>query len=178
MPHPRNRGGDSIVSTRTKELGNTIAQDGHDPIEAASSAVAVVSNPLKPNPIWGTFQQHFSKQVSGIDPDMAAMVNGVVAVIGALSHGHNNCLSRNILSGMSGCDCGARGDGKCECPCKTILDDNGCYDLERLRAHDASWSEHVEKGIGWELLVAAMDDEEPDAALVISIAENKNNSRR
>ena len=31
----------------------------------------------------------------------------------------------------------------------------------------------MEKGIGWELLVPEMDDEEPDAALVISIVVNK-----
>ena len=180
VPHPRNRGGDAILSQVTKKLGCTIAIDGHDPVEAASSAVAVEAHAHgKLNLVWGTFQSHFEKQVSGKDPDMAYILNGVVAVIGTLSHGHNNCLSRNIFAGMSGCDCGAHsrgdGEGKCECPCKMILDEKGCYDLERLRAHDASWSEHVEKGIGWELLVPEMDDEEPDAALVISIAQNKKN---
>ena len=187
VSHPRNRGGDPIVSSRTKQLGCMISTDGHDPVEAASSAVAVEAHAKKANPTWGTFHGHFLKQVQGKDPDMADMINGVVAVIGSLSHGHNNCLSRNILAGKSGCDCGAssrgdggassRGDGekKCECLCKAILDEQGCYDLERLRAHDASWCEHIEKGIGWELLDPEMDDEDPDAALVISVALNKKN---
>ena len=135
VPHPRNRGGDPIVSTRTKQLGGSIAKDGHDPVEASSSAVAVEAHTRKANPIWGSFQSHFEKQVSGKDPDMAYSVNGVVAVIGTLSHGHNNCLSRNILAGMFGCDCGktSRGDGEgereCECPHNMILDEKGCYDI-------------------------------------------------
>ena len=73
----------------------------------------------------------------------------------------------------------SRGDGEekreCDCPHKMILDEKGCYDLERLRAHDANWVEHIERGIGWELLAAEMDDEDPEAALNISIALNKKN---
>ena len=187
VPHPSNRGGDPIVSTRTKQLSGTIAKDGHDPVEAASTAVAVEEKPQRRHPVWGTFQSHFEGQVKGKDPDIAYSVNGVVAVIGTLSHSHNNCLSRNVLAGMVGCDCGklsrrdggasSRGDGECECDCphKMILDENGCYDIERVRAHDASWVEHIERGVGWELLVADMDDKDPDAALVISIALNKKN---
>ena len=86
VPHPRNRGGDPI---RTKQLGNSICNDGHDPVEAAGSAVAVEAHAVKRNPIWGTFQEHIEQQVKGKDPDMAPRVNGVVAVIVTVSHGHN-----------------------------------------------------------------------------------------
>ena len=41
VPHPRNRGGDPVKSLRTKELTATILNDGCDPLEACSNAVAV-----------------------------------------------------------------------------------------------------------------------------------------
>ena len=179
VPHPKNRGGDPVVSKRCKQLSGHITTEGHDPVEAASSAVAVEAHAWKPAPVWGSFQKHFTLQVKGKDLDMAEMVSGIQAVIGTLSHSHNNCLSRNIASGQLGCDCGAfsRGDGatKCICLCKPILNDKGCYCLELVRARDASWADGIERGIGYELLEAQMDFEEPDAALVISIALNKKN---
>ena len=179
VPHPKNRGGDPVVSKRTKQLSGHITTEGHDPVEASSSAVAVEAHEYRKHPEWGTFQDHFTSQVKGKDPDMADRINGIQAVIGTLSHSHNNCLSRNMSSGQSGCDCGAfsRGDGatKCTCLCKAILNDKGCYCLVLVRARDVTWAEHAEKGIGYELLVAEMDFEEPGAALVISIALNKKN---
>ena len=41
VPHPCNRGGDPVKSLRTKELSGTILNDGCDPLEACSNAVAV-----------------------------------------------------------------------------------------------------------------------------------------
>ena len=99
VPHHKNRGGDPVVSMRTRELGNFIAREGHDPMEAASSAVAVEGHAGKTHADWGTFQIHFEGQVAKKDPDMAAKVNGITAVIGTLSHGHWNCLARNITAG-------------------------------------------------------------------------------
>ena len=96
VPHPRNRGGDPVVSMRTKELGNCLARDGHDPMEAASSAVAVEACA---GAGCGSFQIKFEGQVAKKDPDMAAKINGITAVIGTLSHGHWNCLARNITAG-------------------------------------------------------------------------------
>ena len=99
VPHHKNRGGDPVVSMRTRELGNFIAREGHDPMEAASSAVAVEGHAGKTHADWGTFQSHFEGQVAKKDPDMAAKINGITAVIGTLSHGHWNCLARNITAG-------------------------------------------------------------------------------
>ena len=45
VPHPKNRGGDPVVSLRTRQLGNTLAKDGYDKLEASSSAVAVQETP-------------------------------------------------------------------------------------------------------------------------------------
>jgi len=178
VPHPRNRGGDPCVSDRTRELANTVAKDGCDPNDAKSSAVAVedVAADAAKRPEWGCFQAHFEKQVKGKDPGMASAVDGMKAMIGSLSHSHWNCLSRNIYSGTLGCACKSRGDGDtCGCKVATFLDPDGHYSIELLRASDAPWAELVEKGQHWEMLESAMDIEEPDAALVISIALNKRN---
>ena len=113
VPHPRNRGGDPVVSMRTRELGNFIAREGNDPMEAASSAVAVEACA---GAGCGTFQIKFEGQVAKKDPDMAAKINGITAVIGTLSHGHWNCLARNITAGKKGCACDkSRGDGEGGC---------------------------------------------------------------
>ena len=49
--------------------------------------------------------------------------------------------------------------------------------MERLRAHDCSWAELVERGIPYEILDKRIDEEEPEGALVISIALNKQMKR-
>ena len=73
VPHHKNRGGDPVVSMRTRELGNFIAREGNDPMEAASSAVAVEGHAGK-TAADGDFQSHFEGQVAKKDPDMAARV--------------------------------------------------------------------------------------------------------
>ena len=55
------------------------------------------------------------------------------------------------------------------------MDDNGNYSLEKLKAHDDGWAQECFKGLDWELLSWKMDEEEPDAAQIISIALNKKN---
>ena len=44
VPHPCNRGGDPVVSLRTRQLGNTMGTEGYDLTEASTSAVAVQEN--------------------------------------------------------------------------------------------------------------------------------------
>ena len=63
----------------------------------------------------------------------------------------------------------------CKCGSKPILDANGNYSLEKLKAHDDGWAQECFKGLEWELLSWKMDVEEPDAAQIISIALNKKN---
>ena len=74
---------------------------------------------------------------------------------------------------------GARGGGadraKCDCKYSSVLDDEGKYDLEKVRAHDEEWGRQCEGGLEWEVLSWKMDEEEPEAALVISITLNKKN---
>ena len=45
VPHPKNRGGDTVKSLRTMQLIATVVVDGHDSIEANCNAVAVEGKP-------------------------------------------------------------------------------------------------------------------------------------
>ena len=82
---------------------------------------------------------------------------------------------RNILGGKRGCECddptkcGGRGSSN-------ILGTNtGNYSLEKLETYDSTWAKECYSGLEWEVLSWKMDVEEPEAALVISIALNKKN---
>ena len=184
VPHPKNRGGVPVASLRTKELGNFVAKEGCDPVEARSSAVAVENTPDHHE--WGSFQKHFSKQAEKM-ADMCGMLNDIPAVAGTLSHGHFTCLSRNIIKGEMACTCiasrgggleilaGARDPRGCICDASAIYDAAGRYSLTQLHAYDSSWGDLIVQGIPFEMLDKAIDKEEPDGALVISIALNKKN---
>ena len=63
----------------------------------------------------------------------------------------------------------------CKCNLRVICDDQGMFNLALVKAKDAEWGDLCEKGITWEMLSPDMDVEEPEAALVISIALNKKN---
>ena len=176
VPHPKNRGGDPVKSLRTIQLSGSIVQDGCDVVEANSNAVAVEDNPSKPR-----FQSHFEEQIKS-DPDMTKKSSNIMASIGTLSHGHLNCMMRNVLGGQKGCECvstvveGIDIEKKeCRCASKPILNEDGCYSMELLRKYDGDWGSLCERGIVWEMLSHRMDEEEPEAALLISIALNKKN---
>ena len=87
---------------RTMQLASLVVQEGCDPIEAGSNAVAVEEQAnefrVTLNPRWRNFQDFFEDQISK-DPDMALKGLGICASFGSLSHGHFNCVNRNILSG-------------------------------------------------------------------------------
>ena len=63
----------------------------------------------------------------------------------------------------------------CKCKASLILDEHGNYSMIKLQGHDGAWYELCISGLKWEVLSWKMDVEEPDAALVISIALNKKN---
>ena len=46
VPHPKNRGGDTVKSLRTMQLIATVVVDGHDSTEANCNAVAVEDKPV------------------------------------------------------------------------------------------------------------------------------------
>ena len=176
VPHPKNRGGDPVKSLRTIQLSGSIVQDGCDVVEANSNAVAVEDNPSKPR-----FQSFFEEQVKS-DPHMLKKSFNIVASIGTLSHGHLNCMMRNVLGGHKGCECVSTvvegtdiEKQECKCANKPILTANGCYSMELVRKYDGDWGSLCERGIVWEMLSHRMDEEEPEAALLISIALNKKN---
>ena len=115
VPHPKNRGGDPVVSLRTKELAAFVAKADCDVVEAKSCAVAVEAPNAATRGSGGgvTFQEAFGRQTAK-DPDMAKKIDGIDAVLGTLPHSHFNCVLRNIRCGMPGCACGAP-EGICAC---------------------------------------------------------------
>ena len=172
VPHPKNRGGDPVKSLRTMQLNATVAVEGYDPIEANCNAVAVEDLPAVAGGSGQYFQAEFAKKVVP-DPDMAERGSGMVAIVGSLSHNHLNCCMRNILCCTKGCEC--HGKTACGCGSQPILDNNGNYSLAKLQVHDEEWAQGCFRGLEWEVLSWKMDIEEPDAALIISIALNKKN---
>ena len=102
---------------------------------------------------------------------MAKAPLDIPAVAGSLSHSHFNCAMRNIVGRKKGCECPMQ--ETCKCNLRVICDDKGMFNLALVKAKDEEWGELCEKGITWEMLSPDMDVEEPEAALVISIALNK-----
>ena len=179
VPHPQNRGGDPVKSLRTQQIIYDIMRDGYDPVDANSNAVLVEVKPAAAGGSSGVMQTHFETNVA-VDPDMAMVGKlGEKAMYGSLSHSHLNCSFRNILGKKKGCECPETRDGggtaKCVCKVSPLLDDQGNYDVEKVGAHDAEWGRQCEGGLEWEVLSWKMDEEEPEAALIISIALNKKN---
>ena len=58
-----------------------------------------------------------------------------------------------------------------------MLDGQGNYSMAKLEAYDDAWAKDCHSGLEWEVLSLKMDQEERDAALVISIALNKKTRR-
>ena len=180
VPHPQNRGGDPVKSLRTQQIMYDILKDGYDPIDANSNGVLVEEKPAVAGGSERVLQEDFEKKIK-VDPDIAQLCNlSQPARYGSLSHSHLNCCFRNILGNKKGCECSpTRGGGaeraKCDCKYSPLLDDQGNYTLERVRAHDGDWGRQCEGGLEWEVLSWKLDAEEPEAALVISIALNKKN---
>ena len=72
--------------------------------------------------------------------------------------------------------CGENKSFKCTCKAKPILDENGNYSRALLAGHDKEWHRDILTGLEWEELSWKMEVEEPEAALIISVALNKKNS--
>ena len=158
VPHPRNRNGGPVRSKRTRDLSGTIATDGFCAIEASSNAVAVQEQPVEPGekriardriPVWQSFQTDFEEKIK-MDKDMAAKACGIVAMIASIAKCHGNCVMRNMLSGKKGCECGE----KCVCNNGKLVDKNGNYCMERVRAHDKDWAEVCDRGLNFEISVS------------------------
>ena len=64
---------------------------------------------------------------------------------------------------------------KCTCKGRPILDEDGNYSMALLKGHDPDWFSDIQTGLEWEELHWKMEVEEPDAAMVISVALNKKN---
>ena len=184
VPHPMNRGGDTMAPTRLRELGGTLALEGYDRVEANTNGVVVQQKPESRGGTGKEFQAAYSLTIAA-DRDVAEFgVKNMHAILGSLSHGHLNCLSRNIEAGVRGCECieltvvGKKKSCKCTCKARAILDEDGNYSMALLEGHDKEWHSDILTGLEWEELAWDMDVEEPDAALVISVALNKKTTLR
>ena len=104
---------------------------------------------------------------------MAKRILCIPAVAGSLSHSHVNCSMRNIVGRKRGCECPMQ--ETCKRNHRVICDDQGMFSLALVKAKDEDFAQLCENGISWELLSSDMDVEDPDAALIISIALNKKN---
>ena len=173
VPHPKNRGGGPTKSLRTMELNGTVTKEGYDPVEANSNGVSVEEKPAVAGGTGSFFQEVFTGKLK-TDPDMLERGEGIVAIAGSLSHSHLNCGMRNIIGGKKGCEC-PQDRTKCECWSCPMLDDQGNYIMAKFEAYDDAWAKDCHSGLEWEVLSWKMDEEEPEAALIISIALNKKN---
>ena len=175
VPHPSNRGGEAVRSTRTKGLAGDICFSGFLTSEAETSSICVEAGPDNPS----RFQDHFKKNCGG-EPDH--YVGNTVACYGGLTHNTLNVVNRNIRYGMPGCACEpkpAAVAAECKCTAKRMLEENKngglVYSMEKLREHDLDWFVYINAGAMWEILSSDMDVEEPDAAHIIALAYNDKN---
>ena len=132
VPHPSNRGGEVVKSSRTKQISDIILQGGYDSAEADFNAVVIERKPelAVAGSHVQSFQALFAASVAA-DPDMAVSSDEPVAVYGSVSHSHANMAIRNVLTGKKGCMCTEQQlavAGKCECDASPILDENGTRD--------------------------------------------------
>ena len=153
VPHPSNRGGEVVKSSRTKQISDIILQGGYDSAEADFNAVVIEQKPelAVAGSHVQSFQALFAASVAA-DPDMAVASDEPDASYGSVSHSHANLAKRNVLTGKKGCMCTEQQlavAGKCECDASPILDENGTRDSG---------------GGDYEVLHSAIDDEEPEAA--------------
>ena len=175
VPHPKNRGGEPIRTSRTKTLAGDIAYNGYDPTEATVDSVVVeVGLDASKQPL-NKFREHFHAHQKldmdhYFDPDCVILYAG-------LSHNSKNLCERNIQHGMPGCSCEpvATTLDKCNCYAKPILEEKGgrlVYSITKLRNVDQDWHTAIAGGCEWEILSSDMDIEEPNAAHIIALALN------
>ena len=175
VPHPSNRGGEVIRSTRTRILAGDVVEAGYDPIEAVVDSVAVEIDVDASRGPSTKFNEHFAGN-AGQDPDH--YINpGFVIEFAGLSHNTINLTQRNISNRMPGCACETPAISleKCSCKAKPLLDDDCKYSLNKLKKADPDWYNAIQGGTEWEILSSDMDTEAPDAAHIISLALNNKN---
>ena len=121
VPHPSNRGGEVVKSSRTKQINGIILSAGFDPVEAQFNAVVIEQDPKLP--VEGhSFQSLFAFSVAA-DPDIAVSSDEFDASYGSVSHSHVNLAKRIVLTGKKGCMCTEQQlavAGKCECDASSI----------------------------------------------------------
>ena len=126
--HPKNSEGDPVDPVRCRNLSGSIARDGYDRIGANTDGCCMQQKSVFEGGSGREFQDAFSRSVAA-DGEIAEFgTAGIIAIVGSLSHGHLNCVSRNIAAGLRGCEClgltvvGKVSHMKCTCKARRILD--------------------------------------------------------
>ena len=95
------------------------------------------------------FQIEYSKKIAA-DRDLAEFgVKDQQAIFASLSHGHLNCVVRNIQAGVRGCECiqftvvGEKDYFTCTCKAKPILDENGDYSMALVAGRGKEWHSDI-----------------------------------
>ena len=126
VPHPKNRGGEPIRTSRTKTLAADILAAGYDPTEAIVDSVVVeVGVDVYGDPEM-TFSDHF-KANAGLDPDHYVNHASNIVLFAGPSHNSKHLTQRNIFNGRPGsaCDPPATCLDNCFYKAKPILSDQG-----------------------------------------------------
>lgn len=155
--HPDNRDGQPPSGLRCESLCAEVLHVGFDADEANASGVVVCALPGASNKI-----EEFNIRVRLGDEKLANVKPGTISY-GSLSHSHLHVILQNISASVVA-----------NVPGITGLD--GRLSLDMLKERDSAFAEAVESGLKWEVLEAAMEQEEPDACIVIQAALNCRNS--
>ena len=179
VPHPSNRGGEPISTSRTKDLAGVVLCDGYHLTEATVDSVVVEVDVDPSGKPRSTFSDHFKFSVE-LEPDHFIDPDAVISFAG-LSHNSLNITARNVFNGMPGfaCDPPATCLEQCTCNAKPIFGEKGeklRYSMNKLKKADSDWYTAIVGGTEWEILSRDMDKEEPHAAHTIANALNRRNS--
>ena len=136
VPHPSNRGGEPVRTTRTKALAGEIIDAGYDLNEGIGDHMAVEVD-FDPNGDPSCFFSDHFMATSGMDSDHYFDRSSII-LFGGLSHNHLTVTERNMLNGMPGCACDqpASNLDQCSCKAKPILDNTCRYSMSKLKKAD------------------------------------------
>jgi hypothetical protein len=141
---------------RCDELTCEYDTNGYDPEEAERDNIAVR---------WragDTKQVEYNRRSCAADRLLANVPSEWALVALTLSHSHTNQVHKNALAGTKS-------------SAKGFCSSTGYLDMSVIRGRDVEFFNKAQAGLHWELLSADMELEEPEAAAIISCAQNTKN---
>ena len=154
--HRKNRRGMFPNADRCQQLLHSYCGDW-DPDEADHQSVAVQNKP------GSTAMDDHNRKFRLSDERFAKCEQR--AEVAAASHSHLNVMLHNV-----------RGGAKVTWKVLLPLCNNERVSLDLVMAKDKEMGDHAQRGLKWEILDHKMEEEEPNAFLIIQAALNKKNS--